>query len=195
MGMVSTAPRLLQRGGGSFTGLERARPGRWSGVLLLLCPVCYCPRAVEVVPSHEAAVVSSRSTACLLSPAGLTSRCHGETAWMFRGCWRMFVGGELGGSQRFVRGVECRGSGEIPVEFDPDAVAPPGVTILLEGCRMYPFSAPRRVPGEILGSVRAAASSSSPPFLKVFLGTRQSGGMGVWWKSPERAQRLRLIFV
>ena len=64
-----------------------------------------------------------------------------------------------------------------------DAVTPAGAINLLEGRREYLSPASLRVPGEILGFVRAVASSSSHPFVKVMLGTRQPGGFGAWWLS------------
>ena len=62
------------------------------------------------------------------------------------------------------------------------AVTPAGAAVLLEGRRVYPFPTPLRVPGEFLGSVRAAASASSLSFMKVLLGIRQVGGFGVRWE-------------
>ena len=110
---------------------------------------------------------------------------------------RMSVGGELGGCQRVgLRRVRSVGVGRNPCRFsDTDVVTPSGAIFLLQGRRVYSVSAPLCVPGEILGYVRATASSSSPPFLKVLLGTRQSGGFGMRWNSLERVQQLRLIFV
>ena len=100
----------------------------------------------------------------------------------------MFVGGELGGAA-VLSGLCVAGGREksLLVLTGTDAVTSPGVAILLEGRRVYPFPTPLRVPGEILGSVWAAASSSSHSFLKVVLGARQSGGTGAWWNSPEGA--------
>lgn len=95
------------------------------------------------------------------------------------------MGGRQGGADGWswvvgVRGREKSLSGLAGT----DAVTPVGAAILLEGRREYLSSAPLRVPGEILGFVRAAASSSSQSFLKVLLGTRQFGGIGVWWNYP-----------
>jgi hypothetical protein len=48
-------------------------------------------------------------------------------------------------------------------------------SFLIEGCWVYPFSAHLRIPGETLGSIRAAADASSHSFLKVSRGTQCSG--------------------
>ena len=74
MGLAPTAPCLLQRGGGSLTGPQRARPGRRSGVLLLLRPVCYClwrwrlcpPTRLPVVPSPVSVLSSGSCRPCIL---------------------------------------------------------------------------------------------------------------------------------
>jgi hypothetical protein len=58
---------------------------------------------------------------------------------------------------------------------------------IFEGRRVYPFSTPLCVPGETLGLVRAAASSSSLSFLKVLLGIQYFDVLGAWWTSPEGA--------
>jgi hypothetical protein len=50
---------------------------------------------------------------------------------------------------------------------------------------VYPFPTPLRIPGETLGSVQAATSSSSHPFLKVLLGMRRFEVLGVWWEFSE----------
>jgi hypothetical protein len=52
---------------------------------------------------------------------------------------------------------------------DTDAVTLAGAAFLLEGRRGSPYPQPSRISGETLGFVRAAASSSSHPFLKVLL--------------------------
>ena len=61
-----------------------------------------------------------------------------------------------------------------------DAVTPAGAINLLEGRREYLSPASLRVPGEILGFVRVAASSWQS-FLKVLLGSRRLDGIGAWW--------------
>ena len=65
----------------------------------------------------------------------------------------MFVGGELGGVDDLT-GVWFVGGREksLPALAGLDVVTTPGATILLEGRREYPFPAPLRVSGEILGS-------------------------------------------
>ena len=57
----------------------------------------------------------------------------------------------------------------------------------LKGVGCTPSPLPPRVPGETLGSVRAAASSSSHSFLKVLFGMWLVGVLGAWWNSPEGA--------
>jgi hypothetical protein len=75
------------------------------------------------------------------------------------------------------------GLGEIPVgSSDTEAVTPVGDAFLPEGPWVYPFPTPLCVPGETLGLVRAAAAPSSLSFLKVLLGTRRVGVLGVWWE-------------
>jgi hypothetical protein len=93
----------------------------------------------------------------------------------------MLVGGKLGGALRIVWGGVFLGSGEILVgSSGTDVVTPAGVAFLPEGLRVYPFPTPLGVPGETLGLVRAAASSSSLSFLKVLLGTRRFDVLGTW---------------
>jgi hypothetical protein len=73
------------------------------------------------------------------------------------------------------------GSGEIPVgSSGTDVVTPAGVAFLPEGLWVYPFPTPLGVPGETLGLVRAAATSSLISFLKVLLGTRRFDVLGMW---------------
>jgi hypothetical protein len=78
---------------------------------------------------------------------------------------------------------------------DTDAVTPAGVAFPLEGRRGFPFPLPFCISGETLGFVRAAASSSSHPFLKVLLWyaalRRAKLVVGIF----RRAQRLRIISV
>jgi hypothetical protein len=75
------------------------------------------------------------------------------------------------------------GLGEIPIGLSNiDAVTPAGVAFLPEGHQVYPFPTPLCVPGETLGLVRTAASSSSLSFLKVLLGTRCFDVLGAWWE-------------
>ena len=94
----------------------------------------------------------------------------------------MFVDGELGGADGLTWVWSARGEKKsMSALTDTDVVTPSGATILLEGHRVYPCPTSIHVPGEILGSVRAA-SSSSHSFLKVLLATRQSGGRGAWWE-------------
>lgn len=67
MGMVATAPCLLQRGGMSFTGPFRARPGRLAWSAPAVAPGLLLPLAVEVVPSHLAAVLPFHVFGCFYS--------------------------------------------------------------------------------------------------------------------------------
>ena len=88
------------------------------------------------------------------------------------------MGGKLGGALQIVRDVVFWWLGEIPA-VGTDVVTLASVT--LEGRRVYLFPIPRSVPGETLGPVRAAASSSSLSFLEVLLGMRRFRALGLWW--------------
>jgi hypothetical protein len=79
---------------------------------------------------------------------------HGEMAVVIaRSWWRELVGDEFGGARWSVGVVVFLGVGRNPCwKDDTDAVTPTGAAMappfLLEGHRVYPFSAPLRVPGE-----------------------------------------------
>ena len=92
------------------------------------------------------------------------------------------VGGWRGGAAGWSWVVGMRGRAKsLSGPPGTDAVTPAGAINLLEGRREYLSPASLRVPGEILGFVRAAASSSSQSFLKVLLGSRRLDGIGAWW--------------
>ena len=95
------------------------------------------------------------------------------------------VGGWRGGAAGWSWVVGMRGRAKsLSGPPGTDAVTPAGAINLLEGRREYLSPASLRVPGEILGFVRAAASSSSQSFLKVLLGSRRLDGIGAWWMFP-----------
>ena len=99
--------------------------------------------------------------------------------------WRRVVGGWRGGAAGWSWVVGMRGRAKsLSGPPGTDAVTPAGAINLLEGRREYLSPASLRVPGEILGFVRAAASSSSHSFLKVLLGSRRLDGIGAWWMFP-----------
>ena len=143
------------------------------------------PEQVEVVRSHVAAVLLTPINGGFVRPGRPRDVCRGETtvmsSWLW---WRMLVGGRQGGPNNWswvvgVRGREKSLSGLV----GSDAVTPVGAATLLEGRRLYLSPTPLCVPGEILGLIRAVASSSPRSFLKVLLGTRRFDGIGVWWNS------------
>ena len=77
---------------------------------------------------------------------------------------------------RWAVGLECGrnpcrffGSGAVTLRVPPFI---PG------GCRVISIPASLRVPGETLGQVWAAVSSSSHSFLEVLLGVRRFGALG-----------------
>jgi hypothetical protein len=78
---------------------------------------------------------------------------------------------------------------------DTDAVTLAGAAFLLEGRRGSPYPQPSRISGETLGFVRAAASSSSHPFLKVLLWYAALRRAKIVVGILRRAQRLRIITV
>ncbi|XBI24230.1 hypothetical protein VPH35_049351 [Triticum aestivum] len=174
-GAVAIAPRLLQHGSGSLASLIWA----WA---------CSCSTSglqplepVEVVPSHVAAVLPAPVNDGFVWPGRPRDVCRGETmmvsSWLW---WRMLVGGRQDGVNNWSSAVGVRGREKsLSGMADSDVMTPVGATTLLEGRRVYLSLTPLRAPGEILGLVRAATSSSSRSFLKVLLDTRQFDGIGM----------------
>jgi hypothetical protein len=105
-----------------------------------------------------------------------------------RSWWRKLVGGEFGGVRWSIGVVVFWGSRETLVgcrHRRSDVHVRRHSFLKGIGCTI---PTPLYIPGETLGTLRAAASSSSHPFLKVLLGIyAELDVLRAWWNSPKGA--------